>query len=110
MKHLTFERWEDGRWFVVFPEYDGDQEDQEMVEGADTFLDFITTDGMYVNMTIDTEDHSGWNCLSLVDHDDLGGTYEVQGVEGFNQDVWLCNVVHEMLGEHPETIYFKCED
>ena len=24
---LTFEKWEDGRWFVVLPDYDGDQED-----------------------------------------------------------------------------------
>ena len=23
---LTFEKWEDGRWFVSLPEYDGDQE------------------------------------------------------------------------------------
>ena len=23
---LTFEKWEDGRWFVILPEYDGDQE------------------------------------------------------------------------------------
>ena len=45
---LTFEKWEDGRWFVVLPNYDGDQEDLEMVDGADTFLDFLTEDGMYV--------------------------------------------------------------
>ena len=24
-----------GRWFVVLPDYDGDQEDLEMVDGAD---------------------------------------------------------------------------
>ena len=24
---LTFEKWEDGRWLVVLPDYDGDQED-----------------------------------------------------------------------------------
>ena len=24
---LTFEKWEDGRWFVDLPDYDGDQED-----------------------------------------------------------------------------------
>ena len=29
---LTFEKWEDGRWFVVLPDYDGDQEDLEMVD------------------------------------------------------------------------------
>lgn len=43
---LTFEKWEDGRWFVVMPEYDGDQEDLEMVDGADDLLDFLTTDGL----------------------------------------------------------------
>lgn len=107
---LTFEKWEDGRWFVVFPEYDGDQEDLEMVDGADTFLDYITTDGMYVSMEIDIKEHLDWNILTLVAHDEMGGTYEVSGVEGFNQDIWLCNVVHEFFGEHPESIYFKCMD
>ena len=39
---LTFEKWEDGRWLVVLPDYDGDQEDLEMVDGADKFLDYLT--------------------------------------------------------------------
>ena len=82
---LTFEKWEDGRWFVILPEWDGLQEDLEMVDGADTFLDF----------------------LEMVGHDQLGGTYRVNGVDGFDQEVWLCNVVHFIFGEHPETIYFK---
>lgn len=51
---LTFEKWEDGRWFVVLPEYDGDQEDLEMVDGADTFLDYLTEDGMYITVDITT--------------------------------------------------------
>ena len=38
---LTFEKWEDGRWFVVLPDYDGDQEDLEMVDGADKLLDVL---------------------------------------------------------------------
>ena len=42
---LIFEKWEDGKWFVVLAEYDGDQEDLEMVDGADKLLDFLTTDG-----------------------------------------------------------------
>ena len=41
---LSFEKWEDGRWFVVLPDYDGDQEDLEMVDGADKFLDYLTDD------------------------------------------------------------------
>ena len=37
---LTFEKWEDGRWFVVLPDYDGDQEDclaLKNVESKTTF-------------------------------------------------------------------------
>ncbi len=30
------------------------------------------------------------------------GTYQVENLEGFKQDVWLCNVVHFLYGEHPE--------
>ena len=30
---LTFEKWEDGRWLVVLPDYDEDQEDLEKSHG-----------------------------------------------------------------------------
>lgn len=105
---LSFEKWEDGRWFVVLPDYDGEQEDLEMVDGADTLLDFLTTDGMYVIVNVSLEEENGYPIqLNLVDHDVLGGTYRVENLEGFNQNVWLCNVVHFLFGEHPEMIYFK---
>ena len=69
---LTFEKWDDGRWFVVLPDYDGPQEDLEMVDG------------------------------------ELGGTYEVMNHGRFlDKDIWLCNVVHDIIGEHPEDIWFK---
>ena len=104
---LSFEKWEDGRWFVVLPDYDGDQEDLEMVDGADTLLDFLSTDGLYVMVNVSLEEKAGYSVqLNLVAHDVIGGTYHVQNLEGFNQDVWLCNVVHYLFGEHPETIYF----
>lgn len=76
---LTFEKWEDGRWFVVLPEYDGDQEDLEMVDGADTFLEYLTEDGMYITVDVSlekTEDNP--IKLRLVAHDEIGGTYQVE--------------------------------
>ncbi len=36
---INFDRYDDGRWYVVFPEYEGGHEDLEMVEGADKMLD-----------------------------------------------------------------------
>ena len=73
---LTFEKWEDGRWFVILPEYDGDQEDLEMVDGADLFLDYLTEDGLYVTVDVSLEDTVDYPImLKLVAHDVIGGTY-----------------------------------
>ena len=104
---LTFEKWEDGKWFVVLPEYGGDQEDLEMVDGADKLLDSLTTDGLYVTADVTLEEMPNGIVLNLIKHDEMGGTYQVENLEGFNQDVWLCNVVHFLFGKHPEVIYFK---
>ena len=104
---LSFEKWDDGKWYVVLPEWDGLQEDLEMVDGADTLLDFLSTDGMYVTLEVSLDEQPGWPLLELVDHNALGGTYRVHNVDGFYQEAWLCNVVHFIFDEHPEYIYFK---
>ena len=101
---LSFEKWEDGRWFVVLPDYDGDQEDLEMVDGADKFLEYLTEDGLYVTVDVSLEDDFPIR-LKLVAHDEIGGTYQVENLDGFNEDVWLCNVVHFLFGEHPEEFH-----
>lgn len=75
---LTFEKWENGQWFVVLPEYDGDQEDLEMVDGADKLLDFLTTDGLYVTADISLEELSDSIVLEMAAHDEMGGTYRVE--------------------------------
>ena len=105
---LTFEKWEDGRWFVVLPDYDGDQEDLEMVDGADKFLDYLTEDGLYVTVDVSIEDNDQNPIkLELVAHDEIGGTYQVVNLNGYKEDVWLCNVVHFLFGEHPQESYFQ---
>ena len=108
MMELTFEKWEDGRWFVVLPDYVGDQVDLEMVDGADAFLDFLTEDGLYVTVEVSLED-LGDDAITLIlaAHDAIGGTYQVEKLQEFKNDVWLCNVVHFLFGEHPEMIYFR---
>ena len=89
---LTFEKWEDGRWFVVLPEYDGDQDDLEMVDGADSFLDYLTEDGLYVTVDVSLEDPGDDSIvLKLVVHDEIGGTYQVENLSEFKHDVWLTN-------------------
>lgn len=104
---LTFEKWEDGRWFVVLPDYDGPQEDLEMIGNAAKLLDEMTTDGLYVTLDVNLEEVQYYCKLKLISHDEIGGTYEVLNFRNFTEDVWLCNVVHNLYGEHPNEIYFK---
>ena len=107
---LSFEKWKNGLWFIILPDYVGDQEDLEMVEGADTLLDFLTTDGLYVTVEVSLDEIKGYPIiLNLVSHDVIGGSYQVENLDGFSQNVWLCNVVHYLFGEHPEQIYFKIQ-
>ena len=106
---LSFECFEDGRWFVVFPEYEGPQEDLEMVEGADKMLDALTTDGLMVELDISLEEPSDrdYFILELEGHDEDGAFYNVIDCPQFTGNIWLCNVVHDLFEEHPERFYLK---
>lgn len=106
---LTFECTEDGRWFVVFPEYEGPQEDLEMVEGADEMLDVLTMDLITVTLDINIEEPGigEYFILELESHDDDGAFYNVIDCPHFSGNIWLCNVVHELFNEHPERFYVQ---
>ena len=106
---FDFERWEDGRWFVILPEWDGDQEDLEMVEGADKMLDALTTDGMYSSLDISMEDpeDEDYFTLDIEAHDEDGAFYNVIGCDKFDGTIWLCNVMHFVFGDHPDRLFFK---
>lgn len=107
---ISFERYDDGRWYVVFPEYEGDHEDLEMVEGADKMLDALTDDNLYVDTIVSLEKLPSGFMLKMESHDDFGAFYNVIGCEQFEGNVWLCNVVHDFFGEHPEEIYFRVKN
>ena len=48
---LAFEKWDDGRWFVVLPDYDGDQENLEIIDGADTYVDRVKDPELIIILT-----------------------------------------------------------
>ena len=106
---LSFEKFEDGRWFVVLPNYEGPFEDLEMVENADKMLDALTSDGLYVTLDVLNEEPTQDNYFSLdmEAHDEDGAHYNVINCNQFQGTIWLCNVVHEVFGEHPERLYCK---
>ena len=106
---FDFERWEDGRWFVILPEWYGDQEDLEMVEGADKMLDALTTDGMYSSLDISMDDpeEEDYFTLDIEAHDEDGAFYNVIGCDKFEGTIWFCNVMHFVFGDHPDRLFCK---
>lgn len=107
---LDFEKEENGKWYVILPEWPYDHEELEMVEGADTLLDLLTEDDHLVSIEVETEEPAigGYDTYVLIDHDDYGATYRNQNPEAQVPQIWLCNVMHFVFdGEHPETLYVK---
>lgn len=104
---ISFEKYPDGKWFVIMPEYQGLHDDLEMVDGADKLLDALTEDNLYVNLEVTTKpEYFICSTLKLISHDECGATYDVLDCPWFEGTIWLCNVVHEIFGEHPEEIFF----
>ena len=113
MKRIAF--YKDGdEWFADVPEYS--REDNQMVAGADTFLDLLSTklldNDFVVAMNVSDDNETGNYIIKLVrkSHDDDGATYVVTGQLAtdlgiFGEEIWLCNVMHTVMGCHPESIY-----
>jgi hypothetical protein len=109
---------QDGKWYADVPNHT--LEENEMVMGADVALDYLAGEKSEVFLTI-ADEYPGWNPLLVFnreEHDDDGATYSVSGtlfmdflenvmpeLLGMRPDVWICNVTHDVFGEHPETIY-----
>lgn len=103
---IDFEKEDNGKWYAIIPEWPYDHEELEMVEGADTLLDWLTSDNRYLTVEVETEEPSAgdYYVFTLVDHDDYGATYNCPECE--IENIWLCNVMHFVFdGEHPETLY-----
>ena len=93
-----------------------------MVMGVDIALEYLAEGRTELFITL-ADEYPGWNVpfeLKRKDHDDEGAYYTVSGLlfmdfieklqnmslwGGSEPEVWICNVTHDVFGEHPEHIY-----
>lgn len=102
-------------WYADVPGHT--LEENQMVSGSDTFLEeadaILGGKGevtIRVSDSCDVSAPSFMAKLSMVSHNQWGATYSLggplaqqHGAEGFR--LWICNVTHDVLGEHPKSIY-----
>lgn len=102
---------QDGKWYADVADHT--LEDNEMVFGSDTMLEMLAggRDSITLQLSDKPDDESETPFLALhrKEHDDDGAFYSVEVLTSlFNgelTDVWICNVTHDVFGEHPENIY-----
>ena len=111
---------QDNKWYADIPYHT--LEENEMVMGADIALEHLAEERTELFITL-TDEYPGWSVpleLKIKNHDDEGAYYTVSGLlfmdfiekpqnmslwGGSEPEVWICNVTHDVFGEHPEHIY-----
>jgi len=105
----------DAGWYADVPGHT--LAENQMVAGSDTFLEEVDKIlGGRGEVTITVSDTCDVLAkpflakLSMISHNQWGATYVLGGplakqyeAEGFR--LWICNVTHDVLGEHPRCIY-----
>ena len=93
------------RWYADVPNHTLDE--NEMVAGADQLLDELCTKCGFndsISLDIDVAPKQPLITLKMIEHDSCGATYSVTShmkIELDTKIVWICNVTHDVLGEHP---------
>lgn len=90
-------------------------EENQMVSGSDVFLevvDYMTGGDGEVRLTVSDDNAPGKHLVKLTrkEHDGEGATYSLSGplprrFGATGTEIWICNVTHDVLGEHPAMIY-----
>ena len=113
-------------WYADLPEFLeqglGTKANLMMVDGADTFLDLLSSNTDEVTLKISPQPFKGYQAgmkrfkkgmnrqlLDLIGHApvDYGAYYNVSELHGkpYQHQLWLCPVTEYVFGSYPEDIY-----
>ena len=107
----------EGKWYADMPNHS--LEENEMVMGSDIVLDILSKgkEELFLDVTVD-DTEKPLLCFSLKQHDFDGAYYTIYGslyneiaetltnkYGMIDNEIWICNVTHDIFGEHPEHIY-----
>ena len=130
---ISFNREDENRWFVDFPNWPWKKGNLEMVCGADRFLDLLSEGKDRVTIIAKTPSRKldeaefqqlmqeGWHELEQTQSSLTGGaTYTVRGAEAAQfmrqhpltgesmpRTLWLCPVTLFVVGRYPKYFYVK---
>lgn len=107
---FNFEKEEDGKWYIVLPEWTGSKADLEMVCGADYMLDLLSNNTNSVSLDLSEEECEHDFILDFTKEEGGGGWYNLvnfnHDTSEINNEIWLCMVTRFVFnGFLPNRIY-----
>lgn len=99
-------------WYADVPNHT--LAENEVVAGSDTFLEEVDqktdNDGeVHITCSDNNETDIFLAKLLIKNHNQFGATYILTGPmaekhDAVGNELWICNVTHDFLGEHPKSI------
>ena len=107
-------RTPEGRWFVDIPDWDGEKDELELVDGADTMCEIIAQgEKQFKCVFSDEKIKASYTLIKTRDGEkEIGGAWYVMPSYGsiqYDLNVWLCDVTSKIFGRFPDIIYFYRE-
>lgn len=111
-RDFQFYKNDKSEWYIDLPEWKGDPDDLQMIQGADEWLDLVS-DSPKVKLTISDNDFDDAQFMTLIrlGEENLGGggnyfleRYQTQNV---SLKIWLCDIVEFIFDKYPQRLYFK---
>ena len=112
---------QDKKWYADVPNHT--LEENEMVMGSDTALDLMSDNKDEIVLTLsDEDDEHSILTMTMKEHDSEGAYYILSGFlynkfldlfaldsstlpSDITNEIWICNVTHDVFGSHPKNIY-----
>lgn len=111
-RDFRFYKVANGDWYIDLPEWKGDPEDLQMIQGADQWLDLVSS-AAEVTLSIADTDFEKAEFMTLIRLGEAnlggGGNYFLERYQKRNVDlkIWFCEIVEFVFSKYPQRIYFK---
>lgn len=93
-----------GRWYADIPNHT--LEENEMVMGSEVLLEKFANGSNEVTVKVSDIPVPDYLIrMYRTEHDSDGAWYQLTVMSYESEQIWICNVTHDVFGEHPEEIY-----
>ena len=98
---------EAGMWYADVNGWPGPKAMLLMVDGADTFLDYLSNNGDEVTLDLSLDPKQGYDVLNYrYPHPGNDGAYYSTQMGDDEHILWLCGVTEFVFGHMPEEVWY----